>query len=415
MLSKAYIPTRQEPKPGNNRTVSMLSSLILTLYVLQNLLSVEALATESADSSKALPAPSPDPSPSPDPIPPPRQTSKPAEAENGAIQGHGPDSPAQGNEKQEELPPLAPQFNAENQVQDLPSQNSQAPVFNLQAQQYDLRAQDNLRIGRQLNPAYGQGQPGQPLSGYAVNNGLNTNTGQTNNSGRTLTQVDLQKLAAHDVVLIIDRSASMSIMDCPSGKSAGGLSGIAGLTGMLGIPFMSTSRWDWCLKQTSELARETEGIYRQGITIVLFSTGFMTFDNVSMQALPEIFARNYPAGGTNLAPALASQIGSYLRRREYTGGNVKPLMIGIITDGCPTSKQAVKSAIIDATRLMRNPNEITIIFFLIGGMDFAGSMFVKDLSTNLVYQGAAFPIVREVSFSELQRTGLAKAIADNLK
>jgi hypothetical protein len=89
-------------------------------------------------------------------------------------------------------------------------------------------------------------------------------------------------------------------------------------------------------------------------------------------------------------------------------------MIGVITDGCPNNRQAVREAIIEATQLMKRPDEITIIFFLIGGMDFMGERFVSELVNNLPNEGARFPIVREVSFGELQHIGLAKAIAQNL-
>jgi Mg-chelatase subunit ChlD len=131
--------------------------------------------------------------------------------------------------------------------------------------------------------------------------------------------------------------------------------------------------------------------------------------------LPQIFSQNAPAGGTNLAQPLAVEIGEYLRRREYSRGNAKPVMIGVITDGCPNNKQAVRESIIQATQLMKRPDEITIIFFLIGGMDFMGERFVNELTNNLTSEGARFPIVREVSFGELQHIGLAKAIAQNLR
>jgi hypothetical protein len=243
-----------------------------------------------------------------------------------------------------------------------------------------------------------------PLSAEASSSGGGT--------PRSLTQVELKRLAEHEVVLLIDKSGSMSSMDCPN--SLGGHS-LGMLPSMLGLPLMSTSRWNWCLQQTSEMARQTQGIYQSGITVTLFSSGYVSFPNVTMDRLPQIFSQNSPSGGTNLADPLRLQIGEYFRRREMARGNVKPLIIGVITDGCPNNREAVVDAVVGATRLMHQPQEVTIIFFLIGGMDMQGERFVSNLSSNLLNLGGAYPIVKEVSFSELQQIGLAKAIAQKLQ
>ena len=325
----------------------------------------------------------------------------------------------------EDMPPPAPEFQ-----KDSPTTPSQ--LFNLQAQQIDVRAAEQRNMlpppaMQGMTPRYGMGQPYYGnTQNYNANANGNFFSGNVNQNAdpRTLTQVDLRKMANHEVVLLIDRSSSMTAMDCPNvGGSShpsfapkmGGL-----MSALLGVPLLSgmgmgTSRWEWCLQQTSDLSRQTQQIYTQGITVVLFSTGFVTLPNVTLDQLPRVFNDNFPFGGTNLGPALASSIGEYFRRREYSRGNIKPLMIGIITDGCPNNRTAVRQAIIQATQLMRDQQEITIVFFLIGGMDYVGEAFVQDLTVNLVRQGARFPIVRAVSFGELQRIGLAKAIADNLQ
>ena len=317
-----------------------------------------------------------------------------------------------------DMPPTAPTFAAPEKPR---------PMFNLGAQQIDVRQQQDPRM---MQGAYGAAQP--PMYGNAGANGPlygrgNMLNGAVNeDSQRLLTQVDLQKMAAHDVVLLIDRSSSMAAMDCPNPNKNGSKSGGIGqkmslLPALLGMPLlgmgsgMGTSRWMWCLHQTADLSQQTQQIFQRGITVVLFSTGYATLPNVTLDRLPQIFNENFPFGGTNLAPPLAAQIGDYFRRREYNGGRVKPLLIGVITDGCPTNRVAVRQAIIQATYLMRYPQEVTIVFFLIGGIDYVGEQFVQDLSINLCAQGARFPIVRAVSFGELQRIGLAKAIADNLQ
>jgi hypothetical protein len=284
--------------------------------------------------------------------------------------------------------------------------------FNLRAQRNVLNEQQDGMLQPPLDGRYGE--PGNQRGSTRldrVNGGVDVSD---SGSRRSLTRVELQKLADHDVVLLIDSSGSMGMMDCPSG-SAPGKRGLGMLPALLGVPFMSTSRWNWCLQQTSEMSRQTQGIYERGITIVLYSTGFRVFQNVTLDRLPQIFSQNFPFGTTNLAQPLALQIGEYFRRRTISRGSVKPLIVGIITDGCPTNRRAVVDAIIEATQMMSNAQEVTIIFFLIGGMDFAGERFVHDLSTNLLSKGARFPIVKEVLFSEMQDIGLAKAIAQNLQ
>ena len=268
--------------------------------------------------------------------------------------------------------------------------------------------------------------------GTGVQDGrLNVNTGQfstdnrinrmpldaTNNNAPFqpggLTQIELKRLASHDVVLIIDQSGSMLAPDCPPPKGSPGAS-LPFIPLLMGHPILGISRWDWCLYQTLDLSRQTQQIFGGGITVVLFSSAYRVFPNVTLDQLPAIFSQNRPMGGTELARPLADQIGAYFNRRDYFKGNIKPLLISIVTDGCPQHKDMVRASIIDATRLMRNPEEISIVFFLIGGYDPEGQAFVDSLTHYLTNDGAAYPVVKAVSFADLRKVGLAKALADTL-
>ena len=308
------------------------------------------------------------------------------------------------------LPPSAPEIG--------PSSSSNGDSGLIDARDFETTS---VKVRVPAKPQYANGQPqygsGMPQSGRAdfddrrlTGSAQSERNLKTNDNGRSLTQVELKRLASHDMVLIIDRSASMMTHDCP------GFGGKAGMiSGMLGLPLGgSVSRWQWCTNQMAELSRQTETIFDRGITVVLFSSAYEVFQNVNFNRVGEIFRRNYPMGGTNLAPALGSQLGAYFSRRATQRGNVKPVVIGIVTDGMPNNKGAVKQAIIEATRMMRNPEEITIVFFLIGSMDYQGERFVNNL-TNLARDGAAFPIVKGIPFSQLQQTGLVKAIAQNIQ
>jgi hypothetical protein len=237
-------------------------------------------------------------------------------------------------------------------------------------------------------------------------------TPQGKDPAGALTQVELQRLAAHDIVLLVDKSGSMHTPDCPMPKQ-GKLGTISSF--ILSGPAGGVSRWDWCLEQTSRMAKQTEQVLPNGFSVLLFDNRFRVYPNVNVEQLAKIFRQNQPQGGTLLTGPLASTFNDYFRRKDISGNKVKPLLVGIITDGCPNDPEGVVDAVVSATHTMRNPSEITVIFFLIGGHDRRGEEFVFDISHDLTSQGASFNVVKGVPFSDLERTGLARALADNLE
>jgi len=161
------------------------------------------------------------------------------------------------------------------------------------------------------------------------------------------------------------------------------------------------------------MARQTERALPNGFTVVLFAGHYDVFPHVNAKQLREIFADHSPGGSTKLEKPLESTFNDYLNRKKT--GRVKPLLIGVITDGCPTHPEFVREEIASITHELRDPNEVTIVFFLIGSNDRKGESFVWDLSHNLTSDGARFNIVRSVPFGECQRLGLARALAENLQ
>jgi hypothetical protein len=240
----------------------------------------------------------------------------------------------------------------------------------------------------------------------------NVSTDATDEDG--LTQVDLQRLAAHDIVLLVDKSGSMSTADCPS--KAGGASKVESLIVPLlvgGSP-LSASRWNWCHTQTEKMVRQTEAVLPEGFSVVLFDSRFSVLPHVTVNGLADLFRKNHPSGGTDLAAPLDCVFRDYFTRKRLPGSSIKPLLIGVITDGCPNFPRPVHDVIIRATHSINNPSEITIVFFLIGGQDRMGEEFVRDVTHNLTREGASFNIVKSVSFHDLKKIGLAKALAENL-
>ena len=260
-------------------------------------------------------------------------------------------------------------------------------------------------------------------AGATVDNQFPTLGGQTNKteplkggaSGTTLkgglTQAQLQKLANHDLVLIIDQSGSMHTPDCPI-SGAGRIGGT--VMSMLLGSVACVSRWQWCKEQTLHLAEQTRYVSAKGLSVVLFSSNFRVFPHVTLDQIPTIFRQAAPEGGTNLTDPLRATINDYFARRTITHGNVKPLGIAIITDGRPNSEEDVRQVIVQATQFMRDPQEISITIFLIGNSAFNGQSFVEDLERNLTRRGAKYSIVHGVSFWNLMKVGLPRALADAL-
>jgi len=229
----------------------------------------------------------------------------------------------------------------------------------------------------------------------------------------SLTEAQLRSLASHDIVLLIDKSFSMGTPDCPAQISL--LNKISFLSPFtLGIDGETISRWDWCLAQTSHMAKETEQALPNGFTVVLFDGHPYAYRNVHMKDLRQIFYDYHPGGSTKLELPLDGAFSEYFAQRQAQSSRVKPLLIGIITDGCPTHPELVEEVIASATQHMRDPNEITIVFFLIGKHDRKGEEFVYELSHISIRDGVRFNIVRPVPFAECEQLGLVRALAEHL-
>ncbi len=212
-----------------------------------------------------------------------------------------------------------------------------------------------------------------------------------------LAPTELKQLSHYDISLLIDRSGSMATRDCPDQFSFG----------------RNVSRWDWCREQTSLLAQQTFSAMPAGITVIPFSSNFQRFTNVSPQSISAIFNSSAPDGSTNLAAALGSELENYFNERD-AGIRQKPEMIAIITDGVPDSKGAVKRIINEAEGRMRNPNELKIVFFLIGE-DQNGDDFVDGLTALTPDAFASTAVVTRHPFAEVNQFGLPRSLASGLR
>ena len=286
-------------------------------------------------------------------------------------------------------------------------------------------AQDSLRVARPIDTVQ-QSHTSAPALAPAINEDASSfhvnippshlnNTSTLNGAvsqGNSLTQVQLQRLAAHDIVLLIDKSGSMATPDCPLTENMELKAYLPNL--VLGSHPFADTRWQWCRQQIEQMSALTRGALPGGFSVLLFDSSYYLFPHVTEESLPRIFENNGPGGSTNLTLPLSTVFNDYFKREKISRVKIKPLLVGVITDGCPDEPHAVRKLLVDLTHSLQDSKEITIIFFLIGGHDSQGEKFVQDLTEKLISHGATFNIVKGIPFSEVQRSGLARTLADNL-
>ncbi len=192
-----------------------------------------------------------------------------------------------------------------------------------------------------------------------------------------------KSLIKHEIVLLVDSSASMNTNDCPDGKS----------------------RWQWCRAQAGNLLKEN--ILAGKTSIGLFSSNFSSHAHCSLSDLPRVFENNSASGETNLAPPLKDALTS-LSSQLYAG---RPALIAIITDGRPTDVDKVHKLLIETANSLKDPTLLNITFIEIGTPE----KYLKEFDTELVKQGAKADIVSLYPFGEVNKKGMIKILAQSVK
>ncbi len=192
-----------------------------------------------------------------------------------------------------------------------------------------------------------------------------------------------KSLVKHEIILLVDSSASMNTNDCPNGKS----------------------RWQWCRDQAGNLLKEN--ILAGKTSIGLFSSNFSSHAHCSLSDLPRVFENNSASGETNLAPPLKDALTS-LSSQLYAG---RPALIAIITDGRPTDVDKVRKLLIDTANSLKDPTLLNITFIEIGTPE----KYLKEFDTDLVRQGAKADIVSLYPFNDVNKNGMVKILAQSVK
>lgn len=272
-----------------------------------------------------------------------------------------------------------------------------------------------MQLGRALVGSFATGTAPRPMP-QVVPPSSNRFSPNSLMSGATAmfsvpTNAQLQRISARDVVIIIDKSRSMSEADCPSGN----------MPPMLNRFFMSgpmgdvggITRWEWCRRQTMHVASQLSRMPGSNLKLVLFDDRVTEFDNVSIESVSDIFNRYKPSGGTNATKALKTAIQEYFDRQRDLG-RTRPLSVVVITDGAPSSPRSLKDLLIETSMKLNNPNEMQVSFLQIGS-DSQGNQLLPELDLGLVPEGAKFDIVSSRSFNSVSRTGLMTALLDTAR
>jgi len=188
-------------------------------------------------------------------------------------------------------------------------------------------------------------------------------------------------LLKHEIVLLVDSSASMNTKDCPGGKT----------------------RWQWCRDQAGNLL--SENILAPKTTITIFSSNYSSHAHCHLSDLTRVFQNNSASGETNLAPALKDALTS-ISSQLYSG---RPALIAVITDGRPTDTNNVRKLLIDTANSLKDPSLLNITFIEIGTPE----KYLREFDNDLVQQGAKADIVSLFPFAEVNKRGITNILAQS--
>lgn len=209
---------------------------------------------------------------------------------------------------------------------------------------------------------------------------------------------ELRALSQYDICVMLDASGSMSRDDCVSINSF--------------IMEDRVSRWDWCGEQSELLTQQIFNAFPKGITVIPFASTAKRFTNVFPSTINDIFREIGPAGATRLDLALDLEFESFLSDRRF-GIKRKPLLVAIISDGVPTAPHLVTRQILELSNMI-SPNEVRIVFFLIGTAP-TGSYYINLLSNIRKSDGTKCNLVSSRPFTELCQIGLPRSLAQTVQ
>lgn len=185
-------------------------------------------------------------------------------------------------------------------------------------------------------------------------------------------------------IFCVDVSGSMENSDCPGGLT----------------------RINFLKEKVIQFAGEAAKYDPDGIDVITFGHQVKTFEKITTEKASEII-------GKLKADESATQTHSAIQKAWdlHKAGGHQQTVVFIATDGEPTSRADVKSAIVDITNKVGDEREFNIAFLTVGNIDAKLKEFLDSLDDDL--KGAKFDIVDVKALEEVDfMTAFAGALND---
>ena len=211
---------------------------------------------------------------------------------------------------------------------------------------------------------------------------------QTEGGRFNLSEQQERQLARFRLEIVIDRSLSMGERDCPGNQT----------------------RWHWCGMQAEDLAKLIAPYSKDGVTITSFAWRYDVVENATPDTIQRLFSHDSLGPGTRLAGPLKNRLENFF---AHQGEDKRPMLLAVITDGVPVPPPQplmVRHVLMQAAKRIDTPGQVIVVFFQIGKIDLFGKLFLHQLEKDIRRRDKEHPLVQYVSFKELERIGLAKAL-----
>jgi uncharacterized protein YegL len=189
------------------------------------------------------------------------------------------------------------------------------------------------------------------------------------------------RIKSYDIAILLDRSGSMVIEDCPNGKS----------------------RWEYARENVEAVTARANKLDSDGITIVVFGSQVKIYENTTPAKVQDIYDQIEPIGNTATDTALQAVLTPEWFQGRRTGTR-KPMIVIIFTDGKPNDQDALERVIIDAANNIEKDEDLGISFVQVG-YDRSASDFLTYLDNQLTSK-ASFDIVDTKTMEELEEIGV---------
>lgn len=170
----------------------------------------------------------------------------------------------------------------------------------------------------------------------------------------------------------IDVSGSMQAADCPGGLT----------------------RIDFLKEKVIAFAREAAKYDPDGIDILTFGQVVTPYPGISAERAEEVVGKLRANEAATMTHQLIRQA-----HKLHKDGGYKQTVLFIATDGSPSDPGAVKTAIVDVAKQLKDEHEFAISFLTVGAVDPALRTFLTQLDDDL--KGAPFDIVDVKALEEV--------------